>query len=86
MDKTIVIDPSSLNSMIEVMDRYSEINHPIFGVSALGEKTRTSIFRDSIVVVTYQKNGWVRENVYWRDGTCEELFRGREDTYEPDNN
>lgn len=74
MDKTIVIDPSDLNSMIEVMDRYSEINYPIFGVNALGEKTRTSIFRDSIVVFTYQKNGWVRETVFGRDGSVEETY------------
>lgn len=77
MDKTIVIDPSDLNSMIEVMDRHSEINYPIFGVNALGERTRTFIFRDRIVVYTYQKNGWVRETVFGRDGSVEEGFDGK---------
>ena len=27
-----------------------------------------------IDVVNFQSNGWTRWNVYWRDGTREELF------------
>ena len=41
------------------------------------EETEISIFPDKIVYATYQHNGWKRENVYWRDGTREETFKGR---------
>lgn len=30
-----------------------------------------------IDVVNFQSNGWTRWNVYWRDGTREELFEGK---------
>ena len=36
-----------------------------------------SVAKDRIDVVTFQSNGWTRRNVYWRDGTTEELFEGK---------
>lgn len=47
------------------------------GVNTEFEETEISIFPDKIVYATYQHNGWKRENVYWRDGTREETFKGR---------
>jgi hypothetical protein len=74
MNDTININPNDLSSMIELMDKYHTTKYMLLGTNELGEHTRTSIFKDKIVVVTYQKNGWVRENVYWRDGTYEEVY------------
>lgn len=85
MNDTININPNDLSSLIELMDKYHTTKYMLPGTNELGEHTTASIFKDKIVVVTYQKNGWVRENVYWRDGTREELFKGKEDAYDPDN-
>ena len=73
----IVIDPSDLNSMVKIMDKYGPLDTMLGGLNDNNEKTYNSIFKDKIVVVTNQKNGWVRKNIYWRDGTCEELFEGK---------
>lgn len=82
---TIMIDPADPQSLIDLMDKYHNTKYMLPGTNELGENTTASIFKDKIVVVTYQKNGWVRENVYWRDGTREELFKGKEDAYDPNN-
>ena len=47
------------------------------GVNTEFEETTISIFPEKIVYVTYQHNGWKRKNIYWRDGTREEMFDGR---------
>lgn len=78
MNDTININPNDLNSMIELMDKYNTTKCMLSGTNELGEHITVSIFKDNIVVVTYQKNGWVRENVYWRDGTCGEMFKRKE--------
>lgn len=71
---TITIDPRDLDSMIEIMDKYHETKTMLPGINEDGERTYASIFEDRIVIETYQKHHWVRKNVYWRDGTREELF------------
>lgn len=78
MNNTININPNDLSFMIGLMDKYNTTKYMLSGTNELGEHITVSIFKDKIVVVTYQKNGWVRENVYWRDGTCEEMFKGKE--------
>lgn len=78
MNNTINVNSDDLSSMIELMDKYNTTNGMLPGINELGERIMVSIFKDNIVVITYQKNGWVRENVYWRDGTCEEMFKGKE--------
>ena len=39
-----------------------------------GEDVYISIFYDKIVTATTQANGWIRKNIYWRDGTREEMY------------
>lgn len=77
MENTIRIDFSDLKAMCEVMDKYHTTETMLFGENEEGEMTTTSIFDDAIVVVTYQKNHWVRKNILHRDGTIEELFDGK---------
>ena len=64
--------------MITLMDTYGDSQYPYFGENENGETVSISIFPDQIVTLTYQSNGWHRKNVYWRDGTREELFEGRD--------
>ena len=76
-DLTFTFDPNDLGSMCELMDKYSDSDTMFMGVNTEFEETEISIFPDKIVYVTYQHNGWVRKNIYWRDGTREEMFDGR---------
>lgn len=77
MTGAIRIDFSDRKAMYELMDEYHDIDTMLFGESDEGEMTTTSIFKDKIVHVTYQNNGWVRVNVLHRDGELEELFDGK---------
>ena len=77
-ENCITIDPKNFKSLCELMDKYGETTKTMLsGKNENGETTITSIFTDHIVVDTQQSNGWVRRDVYWKDGTYEELFDGR---------
>ncbi len=78
MKESIHLDPTDLNSMIKLMDQYGDSDTMFPGTNEDGESVHISIFYDKIVVVTFQTNHWIRKNVYWRDGTREELFEGRD--------
>lgn len=75
-EEMIKFNPNDLDSMIEIMDKHNG-KDMLFGENEKGEKTVASIFKDRIEITTYQLNGWIRINVYWRDETIEELFEGR---------
>ena len=78
MDKmNVTVDPTDWNSMISLMDRADEFNDMILGKNSDGENTIISINKDNITIETNQSNGWIRENIYHRDGTVEELFHGK---------
>lgn len=68
-------DPTNLKAMCKLMDERG--NTMCYGMNEQLEDTTISVFHEKIVYVTYQHNGWVRKNVYWRDGTHEELFDGK---------
>lgn len=74
---TSVFDPTDLGSMCELMDKYGESETMFMGVNTEGEDTTISVATENIVYVTYQHNGRVRKNIYWRDGTQEETFDDR---------
>lgn len=83
MSDTIHLDPTDLSSMISLMDAYGDSDTLFPGTNEDGETVHISIFHDKIVVVTFQTNRWIRKNVYWRDGTREELFEGRDEVPVP---
>jgi len=45
------------------------------GENSDGEKVIVSIDEESAEIKTLQDNGWIRVNVYYPDGTEEELYR-----------
>ena len=59
------------------MDAYGDSKTMYPGMNENGETVWISIFKDMIVVLTSQSNGWNRKNIYYRDGSREELFEGR---------
>ena len=73
----IRFDPSDVKAMCELMDRYGLQEYLNIGHNVNGEVVHISIFTDVIVVVTFQKNGWTRKNVYYRDGSSDETFDGK---------
>lgn len=76
-NKTIAIDFADLEAMREVMEKHHTTKTMLFGENMDGEKTNASIFKDRIILVTYQNNHWVRKNILHWDGTIEELFDGK---------
>ena len=48
---------------------------PLCGVDEDGEDVIVSIDDDCACVKTLQGNGWIRTNIYHRDGTVEELYQ-----------
>lgn len=71
----VVLDPNDWESMISLMDRHYEFDSVILARNTNGEFVSISIYKDKIVSETVQNNNWVRKNVYYRDGTSEELYR-----------
>lgn len=76
---TFIFDPSDFKGMLKLMDEKCDSETMFLGENTEMEDTTISIFRDKIVYVTYQNNGWVRRNIYYRDGSSEELYDGRWD-------
>ena len=75
----IKFDPSDLKSMRKLMDECGNCYAPFMGVNDDNEGTTTSVYSDKIIVVTFQKNGWTRKNIYYYDGSSDELFEGKWD-------
>lgn len=73
--KQIHFDPADEKAMIALMDEHGDSKTMYPGSNEDGEDVWISIFHDRIVTETHQKNGWVRTNIYHRDGTREELYR-----------
>ena len=72
--KEIIIDPHDYKGMIKLMDKADEFDLPWAGKNENGEHVQISINKDNITVETFQNNGWIRENIYWRDVRTEELY------------
>ncbi len=75
--KAINFDPSDLDGMRKLMDEHGDSEFPFDGMNENMEQVSISISTERIDAVTYQHNGWTRRNVYWRDGTREELYEGK---------
>lgn len=45
-----------------------------FGRNGSDENVIVERYDDHILTTTFQRNGWVRSNHYYEDGTVEELF------------
>lgn len=67
-----------INVRRKLMELYGDSQTPYGGVNEAGEDVLISITRDSIVVSTFQKNGWLRKNFYDENGfDAGETFEGR---------
>ena len=64
----------NLSKMIEVMKHHKDFPLPISGINQDGENLIISINPHNITIQTCQHNDWLRTNVYYDDGTTEELY------------
>lgn len=69
------INFADLDDIIRTCKEYGDSDMPFCGNNDDGESVVISVFTDKIVVETLQSNGWTRQNVYWTDGTVEELYK-----------
>ena len=62
----------------QLMREYGNSNMPFIGKNEDGETISMSIYTDKILVKTYQKNHWVRIDIYDSDGHYEaETYDGK---------
>ena len=73
----VEIDFNNDTQLRELMEEYGDSTQMFFGKTEDGEDQQISINSDCIVVDTFQRNHWVRRNIYWDDGTVEETFEGK---------
>lgn len=75
MSNQIYFDSKDWNSMEKLMDEYGDSIFPFRCINDQGETVLLSINPDNIVAETFQNNGWVRKNVYYReDHLVEETY------------
>ena len=72
--KQIHFDPTNQEAMNALMDEHGKSKTMYPGTNEHGESVYLSIFEDKIVTMTSQINGWMRKNIYYRDGSREETF------------
>ena len=72
--KEIHFDPYDQEAMNRLMDEHGESKTMYPGTNEHGEDVYISIFPDRIVTSTTQSKGWIRKNIYHRDGTREEMY------------
>ena len=75
---TISLDFSNPAILKAAMEKYGDRKDMLFGENTNGEKQDISIAYDSIILTTYQNNGYIRKNEYNADGlsVCE-TYEGR---------
>jgi hypothetical protein len=77
VNEKIKIDFSNLTQLRELMVTYGDSESMFPARNSDNEMQSVSIYKDHIVLKTFQSNGWERENTYWYGGTTEETFNGR---------
>ena len=63
-----------MNDYEELVAKYGYIEEYQCGKNEDGENVMVSIDKDCACIRTYQRNGFVRVNIYHNDGTIEELY------------
>ena len=72
--KQIHFDPTNQEAMNALMDEHGKSKTMYPGTNEHGESVYISIFENKIVTMTSKINGWMRKNIYYRDGSREETF------------
>lgn len=73
------INFTNLDEVVKACKKYGSSKMPFNGKNTDDENVIIEIYPNKIRVTTFQKNRWERENIYYTDGTCEELYKGKID-------
>ena len=77
-DSTFVtIDFDDVHQLKYLMNRYYEYPDVLVGENSEGESIEVYIHKFDVELWTSQKDGWLRLNTYYYDGTFSEFFEGR---------
>lgn len=68
------LDPSDAEGMCRIMDEFCNEPCPFSGTDEEGNSVLISVNKDNITVQTFQKNDWIRTNIFNRTGENEELY------------
>lgn len=69
------IDYSNYEQLVDLMNHADDYPYMLVGENQNGEFTTTSITPNLVILETLQDNGWVRKNIFHRDGMVEETFQ-----------
>ena len=72
--RTIEIDFTDFGALKELMKNHEKFDTSLVGENENHEPVCISINKDNVINETSQHNGWTRKNIYWYDGTVEELY------------
>ncbi len=72
--KTIDFDSTDFVGIVALMDRADEFPSAVFGKNTDGETVMISVNKDNVTYEVFQDNGWTSENIYYRDGSVEQLM------------
>ena len=64
MKDQIEFDSTKPALLRQLMKEHGDSKFPFFGTNSEGETIKISIAPDSIVLETYQNNGWIRKNYF----------------------
>ena len=64
MKDEIYFDSTSPALLRKLMKEHGDSEFPFYGTNSEGETIKLSVGYDSIVLETYQKNGWIRKNYF----------------------
>lgn len=69
---------NELENRRTIMKEYGGIESALTGVNENGETTLLHIAHDSLIVETFQHNGWIRKNYYDAEGYADgESYNGK---------
>lgn len=76
--KVLTEDWSNRNVRDAIMRKYGKVGEPYYSRNENKEIVRVEVSPHMIVVETKQRNGFIRENRYYRgEDSMEEIFKGK---------
>lgn len=67
-------NPYDMFQLTQMIDMADQFDMPLVGENEDGDMVMMEVTQEFVKITTYQKNGWVRVNYFYSDGTVEELY------------
>lgn len=73
-EKQLEFDPDNVEQIEWIVENSDKFETPLTGLNEDDEMITIEVTDEFILVKTFQKNGWTRNNYYYPDGYREELY------------